>query len=168
MIILVLPWKILHVISDKNLMISRNQVFWFQKRKLLGATTHKDFIFLENFEVFSLAISISVWKICFQNLKICFVLFCIYKRYQENLVSWSMHKLDLFTFFISSERTQIIHTIFCRHCYTKHAHTHTHIYIHIKFQRKMINSSWVGTPRTFWFFKEKTRFLVNFPLNQYS
>ena len=55
------------------------QVFCFQKRKLLGAPTHKYFIFLENFAVFFLAVFISVWKIFY------FVLPCIYKGNRKTL-----------------------------------------------------------------------------------
>ena len=80
LIILVLPWKILHLILDKNLMISSNRVFCFQKRKLLGAPTHKDFIFPENFEVFSLA-----WTIILRKI-FCFVWLWIYKRDGKTLL----------------------------------------------------------------------------------
>ena len=56
----------------------------FSEKKIFRSPTPKNFIFLENFAVFSLAISISAWKI------LCFVLFCIYKRKQKSLVSWRM------------------------------------------------------------------------------
>ena len=78
---MVLPWTILDVILDKNLMSSRYQFICFQKIKLLGVPTHKDFIFL--FILLcspkQLAVSKSLWKFFY------FVLFCIYKGNRKTL-----------------------------------------------------------------------------------
>ena len=74
-----------------------NQVFCFKERKVLEAPNHKDYIFLENFAVFSLAMSISVCKIfcfvlscvCFVLFLFCYVLFCSIKG-NRKAFSWSI------------------------------------------------------------------------------
>ena len=135
-------------------MISRNQVFCFQKRKILGAPTHKDFIFLENFAVFSLAMSITKWKI------FCSLLCCSAPIKETGKPCFLKH-VEMRSFYI-------FHNIFWENINNSHNFLWALLYkthIYIKFQRKMINSSWVGTPRTFPFFKEKTKFLANNKFN---
>ena len=44
LIILVLRWKILYLILDNDLLLSRNQVFCFKKSKLVEAPIQVEFI----------------------------------------------------------------------------------------------------------------------------
>ena len=90
LLLLVLRWKIPHLILAKHLSFSRNHVFCFQNRKFLGALTQVGFtifclifFFWRFAHLFSLTIST---KVCAEN----FLLFCnwkILKKIEKVLVS---------------------------------------------------------------------------------
>ena len=140
LIMLVLRWKIAHLILAKQLLFSRNNFFCFQKWKFLGASTQVEFTNFYNF--FSEDLHMCSPQRDRQKCAEKFSLFFnwkILKKIEKGLVSIWFKKPGFpilhYNHRIKQNKKSFC-THFCRHCQHYKENTCS------KFQRKMIIAIW--------------------------